>query len=787
MANIGGLSGTTSNSLNGIRGYGGLASGLDRDSLIESMTYGTTSKIDKQKIKKTQLQWQQNAIRNITDKMIAFADKYTATYTSSTNLFSSAFWGRADITALGVNNKYISVSGTANSSSSVSIAGIKQLAEKAKWSSKNSVSDKTLETGTIDTSAEQKLDTLQGKTLTFEYGNKDYTITLSGKDENGQPYKFSTVEDVKNSINAILKAESKDGGMPEGAVVAELKDGKLVFKTNETSGNNIKLKDGTALETLGFKEAGKDFEAKEITQQGISSDKALTENELIQKVSFVDKIAGKELTFSYNGVSKTFTLPDKETLSKATDVMAEVKNSLQKQFDDAFGSGRVEVKWENNKLEFKTTKPGGGEDQSSTLTLVNGSAELIGEGGALNISAGESNRLNLNAKLGEAGFQNGVTIGDTPVKVKINGTEIEITKDDTVYSLMEKINSQTDVTVSYQEAADKFTITAKADGASGKIKIEDASGTLEKIFGQGIPTDDSCVGKDAIIGVKYGDSDEVVEIIRGSNSFELDGMTIGLNGTFGYDEKGTYIEGTEEITFDAKVDTDKIVEAVKTMVDEYNEIIELVNKELSTRPDREYQPLTSEQKKELTEEEIKLYEEKAKEGILFGDSDLRALSSELRFAINPADLAEMEKIGLSVSSSYSDNGKLSFDEKKFKAALEADPENVQELFTKKKSDGNATGTDGLATNLKNTMSKFANNVGTMGILIEKAGSTKAPRSITDNALYDQMEQIDKKIKDLEVRLKMEQDRYIKQFTTLETVIAQMNSQSGWLSQFGGGY
>ena len=127
------------------------------------MTYGTTSKIDKQKIKKTQLQWQQNAIRNITDKMIAFADKYTATYTSSTNLFSSAFWGRADITALGVNNKYISVSGTANASSSVSIAGIKQLAEKAKWSSQNSVSEKTLETGTIDTSAEQKLDTLQGK------------------------------------------------------------------------------------------------------------------------------------------------------------------------------------------------------------------------------------------------------------------------------------------------------------------------------------------------------------------------------------------------------------------------------------------------------------------------------------------------------------------------------------------------------------------------------------------------------------------------------------------------
>lgn len=792
MANIGGLSGSTSSSLNSIRGYGGLASGLDRDTLIEDMTYGTTSKIDKQKIKKTQLQWQQNAIRNITDKMIAFADKYTATFTSSTNLFSSSFWGRANITALGANSKYISVSGTANSSASVSIAGIKQLAEKAKWSSKDAVSDKTLSTGEIDPNAVQKLDTLQGKTLTFEYGNKNYTITLSGKDENGDPYKFDTVENVKNSINSILKTAAKDGGMPEDAVVADVQDGKLVLKTNQTSGNNIKLKGGTALEILGFKDAGQTFTEQDITQQGISSKNPLTEKELIKEVSFIDKIAGKEITFNYNGVSKTFTLPDKEELSKSTNVMDTLKDSLQKQFNDAFGTGRVSVdlKETNGKyeLQFKTKNPAGGDDTSSTLKVVNGSSELIGDGGALNIKAGESNRLNLNAKLSEAGFTNGNKLTSFPQTVKINGKGIEITADDTVYTLMEKINSETDVTVSYQEAADKFTITAKADGASGQIKLEDSSGILETIFGSGIPTTDGvCVGKDAIIGVKYGDSDEVVEIIRGSNSFELDGMTIGLNGTFGYDGAGQAIKGTEEITFDAKVDTDKIVEAVKTMVDEYNEIIELVNKELGTRPDREYQPLTSAQKKELSEEEIKLYEEKAKEGILFGDSDLRALSSELRFAINPSDLAEMEKIGLTVSSTYSDNGKLSFDEKKFKAALEADPEKVQELFTKSKSDGNANGTDGIATNLKNIMSKYANNVGTMGILIDKAGSVKAPRSITDNTLYKQMEQIDKKIADLETRLKMEQDRYIKQFTSLETVISQMNSQSSWLSQFSGGY
>ena len=47
MSTIGGLTTSTTSS---IRGYGGLASGMDRDSLIEGMTYGTTSKITQQEV-----------------------------------------------------------------------------------------------------------------------------------------------------------------------------------------------------------------------------------------------------------------------------------------------------------------------------------------------------------------------------------------------------------------------------------------------------------------------------------------------------------------------------------------------------------------------------------------------------------------------------------------------------------------------------------------------------------------------------------------------------------------
>ena len=127
-----------------------MASGLDRDSLIEGMTQGTTSKIYKQQQKKDLLQWEQNAIRGITDKMIGFADKYLSTYSSSTNLFSNSFWGRNLITALGANSKYVSVSGTSSTADTLSILGVKQLARKAQMTSKIPASDRTLETGAID-------------------------------------------------------------------------------------------------------------------------------------------------------------------------------------------------------------------------------------------------------------------------------------------------------------------------------------------------------------------------------------------------------------------------------------------------------------------------------------------------------------------------------------------------------------------------------------------------------------------------------------------------------------
>lgn len=812
MATIGGLSGTTSSSLYGLRGYGGLSSGLDRDTLIEQMTYGTTSKIEQQRQKKTSLQWKQEAIRNISSKMIAFAEKYTSTYTSSTNLFSSTFWGRSNISALGANSKYISVSGTANSASSFAIAGIKQLAQKAKWSSGSGVSDSTLQSGAIDLTQITESDVLQGKTIDFKFGDKSYSVNLSGKfaegDSKGEVYKFDTADNIAKALNDLFSQEKLDVTTDKAkklsdVVQAEVVGDKVVLKAGAgKEGNNLQLTGGTALKTLGMT-AEKD--GTDITETGISS-KELQEADLIKKTSFIETIAGKSLTFEYNGISKSIEMPGLEELKSAHAagdngaVMKKIQSSMQSQLDASFGKGRVQVEMTGNdqdgyKLAFNTTKYNDDgklvDDASSTIKVVTGDTELMGSKGALKMAYGESNRLNLNAKLGEAGFAN-FKAGT----IKINDAEIEVSENDTVYTLMDKINSnkQANVTISYESVSDRFTMVSNEDGASGAISFGGDADVLKGLFGDSVPTD-TIRGKDAVVAVKYEGSDEAVEITRGSNSFAIDGITVGLKETFGYKEgadgKLELDKTAEDITFKAEADTTKIVDAVKDMIKEYNEIIELVNSEAGTRPNRDYQPLTSEQKKELSEDDIKLYEEKAKEGLLFGDSDLRSLSNALRFAINPSDLAEMEKIGITVSSSYSDNGKLSIDETKFKAALESNLENVQNLFTKKIGDsvnGSVSGTNGIAENLKNVMDTYVRTVGaTKGVLIEKAGSVKAPTSVLTNAIYKQMEDIDKMITKLQTRLKTEQDRYIQQFTSLESIISQMNAQSSWLSQFGGSY
>ena len=853
----------------------GLASGMDTDGLVESMTGLTRGKIAKFQQQKQLASWKMDAFRSISSKMIALQSKFTS-YSSSTNLRSPSFFSKSQITASGENSKYVKATGNGDNAGSVRIAAVTQLAQNTSYVSKNTVSSGTLQgSAEIDPAAKLQVSKLAGETIKIEYNNKSFNIRLDATKD------YNSLTDIKDEINAQLKNQEYSGSTEYKNLgdIAEAKivtvDGKeclqLDYKTDNVRniGNVFKLtsvgQDVTDvlgwekdMQISGKKDSG---EIKRITGKAVTAEdlsKAKDEKGL------KDTLAGKSLTFSYNGKTATIRIPDAEIVEKDENGketkkvntewldadgnvdMKKLGECLQKQLNKEFGSGRVTVNMAEDsgkyKLGFAATVPGQKDaegnpvvDTTSVLKIAGGDTATLT---AFGLKEGASNRVNLNAALEDSGLnlygkgawnnqkekadmyvvriRDNISGNIVEIKETVDGKEFD--KNTSLKEIMEAINaSDAGVKVTYLETADKLSIESTQPGASGDFAIIGSKndetiapnagynlgmaifgGTLTGQEGAGgdyAPTK----GQDAEIWVDYdgeGGTDPM-KITRSSNSFDLNGMNVTVSGKFGevsmVDGKEKVTSSSDEaVTFESKVDTEKITTAVKEMITAYNEIIELANKMVSEKRDRDYQPLTDEQKEEMSEDEIKKWEEKAKAGMLFNNSELRAFTGEIRFLFSKtADMVnDLKEMGITTATSYSGAGKVQFDENAFKAALEKDPEKVKDMFTAAEEsytddNGNkvVTKTGGLMTGIKNVFDKYsATDSATKGIFVQMAGATESPLSMLNNNIQKQMDSYDDMIEKLKDKLEDEAERYYKQFSNMEVYINNMNSQSSWLAQ-----
>ena len=829
MSSVSSLSSTSS--LYGNRNVlSGLASGLDTESMIENMVSGTKAKITSLQQKRTTWEWKQEAYRNIIDLMVDFTQKYTS-YTSSTNLLSSSFFTKAVTTiANGANAEKVSATG--KSSSEVQIHGVKQLATAAKYVSGASnlaqgqdgwiTADNALNLG-----ADMELSKVSGS-LTFTRGNKTVTIDFDETEV------YKSTEELAQAIEKKLgeqKLTTADGDSVAANTLIKVdwKDGQITF-TDKTSNNSVFISSasGDIKTTLGI-QPGDDAKSIDV------GDKALYESQ----GTVGEYLSGKTIDITLDGVKKSITLPEYEKGTTKDEGYAEALNEA---IADKFGAGKVEVKLsDDGKLQFKAP-------QNSTLQISSSVGDKLGiEGSSLTnyVDTGKNlgkfatfgttqvdgqdvetmtiNGVTLTGKLlmgegdpieqkdgtyldrnGNKVDENGVRLGEDGkalygYDLTINGTKIgTYTRDTALETVMVDINNNTEagVNVSYSKLTNQFVFTAEETGTAGKIDI--AEGTLgAMLFGATVSADGSRLsgityddGKDAILSMTVNGS-KPVEVTRSSNTFDVDGMSVTLKGTFGY-EGDNLVQDTEAVSFTTTSDADTIVDAIKGMVEDYNKMAKAIKDAYGTMPAQRsnggsYEPLTDEDMADMSDEAIKNYEEKAKQGLLFADSDLSSLYSGLLSAITPSgtDGATLRSIG--INTSYDDGmTTLTLDESKLREALSSNPDKVKDAFTKSQENGSAT--DGLMTRLKTTLDRYASTTGaTKGILIEKAGSSRAPTSILDNYIQDMMDNIDDQIERWETKLSDQVDRYTSQFTQLEVLIQQMNSQSASLSGLMGGY
>ncbi len=791
MTSIGGLSSTSSSTING---YGGLASGLDRDSLIEGMTQGTQLKIDNANRELQTLKWEQEAYQGITKEIYEFTQKFTS-FTSSSNLLTSTIYAMNDLEAMGEFANFIKVSGASNTQNPVEVLGVKSLAQNAMASSINKVTSGLIESKSLSSSLSSQADvsSVVGDTITFKYGEDTYSLAI--KNEDGVP--LSEI-DSADEIAALINKSAEDVELKNGQTLADVVEfsatgGKITMTNTDVRGGELWITGGygDSLVDLGILAEGESVsdlgeDGNKITSSGLTGKNSV---DLVKEQTLAEAFSGAELKFEYNSKIYDITLG---TLTNSNS-LEDLSNEIQKQINSKLGSGRVEVKVSaDGALSFGAVLPNGNADSTSSFSLINATNDLLGENGILGIESGASNRLNTSKSIMESGIVGASVDTSLPMTIKnadgdvIDLADYDLTWDSSVSEIINTLNDieELGIKVSYQKETDKFSITSNFDGAAGKI---DLSGSLaDAMFApSGLDVQE---GNDAVVALKYA-SGEIVEVTRGTNTITSDGMDITVSGEFGYkevvnaDETTSLVldETAQAVTFDVGIDTEASAEKVKDFIEEYNAILANVNAVTRERADSDYYALTTEEKKEMSDSEIELWEEEAKKGLLYGDTILSSLASDLRFMIAPELRDEFEEIGITVSTNYADNGKLVFDQAKFESALKEDPAAVQELLAGE-SASDSLGVDGLVVSVKDTLDKYASMSGaTKGSLVERAGSEYAPTSVLENYMLDMIEEMEEKIEGFQETLQIETDRYTKQFTTLETLIAEMNSQSSYLS------
>ena len=242
----------------------------------------------------------------------------------------------------------------------------------------------------------------------------------------------------------------------------------------------------------------------------------------------------------------------------------------------------------------------------------------------------------------------------------------------------------------------------------------------------------------------------------------------------------------EAVTFETSSDADKIVDAVKQMVEDYNAMAKEIKEAYSTLPAQRsngayYEPLTAEEEEGETESFIKNWTEKAKQGILFGDRDLASLYQRMTTAVSMTGEhgAALREAGITVNYA---NGlsTLEFNEDKFRAALNNDPDKVRDAFTASVESGAKS--NGLMQALKQPLETYGKTEGGKGVLVEKAGSALAPSTMYNNTIQKELNNIDSEIERWQDKMENQIDHYTSQFSRLEQLIQQMNSQSSYFSQ-----
>ena len=386
-------------------GMAGLVSGLDTDSLVESLTSSNRGKIEKQQQNIQRLEWKQESYRNITKALKEFQSKYLDVL-SATNFRSASLYNT--IKASTTSSK-LAVSATSGAAAgTIKIANVKQLATRQTISGTEGVS-KPL-TGNVDVTNSGLLDGISGdvsKSFLLKLDGKVRTVTLDAAfaTEVGN-HGFKTA--MQDKIDSIFGKKSDDSSIVE----VSLTDGKLGFSS---SGSQLTVNalngDNETLAKLGFTEGQTDR---------LTTTKSLAD----LRSSFGVALTGDDFNFSINGTNFSF---------KSTDTLASVMSKVNS------SEAGVTMAYSSISDKFSLTAKETGTGENIVIAQAEGSGNLMESLGLR--GTGSHTEYGQNAEL----EINGIAVVRSSNNIEVNGVKIEL-KEKTAIGEELVINMSTDTT-----------------------------------------------------------------------------------------------------------------------------------------------------------------------------------------------------------------------------------------------------------------------------------------------------------------------------------------------------
>lgn len=276
-------------------------------------------------------------------------------------------------------------------------------------------------------------------------------------------------------------------------------------------------------------------------------------------------------------------------------------------------------------------------------------------------------------------------------------------------------------------------------------------------------------GQDAIIYVNGA------RFEGASNTFSINGLTITAQELTGTDASGNL--NTVSIT--TSTDAQGIYDMVKDFLKGYNELINEMDKLYNAGSARDYEPLTSDEKEEMTDSEIELWETKIKDSLLRRDSSLnnviQVMKNSMARGVNiDGKQYYLSEFGIQTAgylySEENERGAYHIDgdaddsigaskTDKLMAAIMEDPEHVTEVLS------------GIAGNLYKNL--------TTAMRSTTLSSTYTVYN--DKQMKEEYSSYTEKIADAEDEITWWEDYYRSKFTSMETMLASLNQQQSSLS------